>query len=365
MQYSNWSEAQKRLLCIDEWYAKDFNWSAFVNDYVAKRRPLVIRNFVSEWPLVKRGLSANSELASCLMGYANDRSTATFECDTSVAGRFGYNDQLNGFNFQLKKQSIKKTIDQLIDPNFQASGRSLYAGSAELELFLPGLIQENYLLLPLSRALQELPNARIAEQHLRALNSCSPRIWIGNATRISAHFDNPENIACVVSGEREFTLFPTEQIENLYIGPIDFTPAGQSLSLVDFHSPDFERFPQFSDALDKAQFAKLSAGDAIYIPSLWWHHVEGVGEFNVLMNYWWSLEKTPSPAPYVALINTLLALNEFDENKKNAWKTVFDFYLSSAKDISFIPEQARGILGELSDEQAMRFKKLLLKSLSE
>ena len=28
-------------------------------------------------------------------------------------------------------------------------------------------------------------------------------------------------------------------------------------------------------------------GDAIYIPPLWWHHVESLGQFNVLVNYWY------------------------------------------------------------------------------
>ena len=82
-------------------------------------------------------------------------------------------------------------------------------------------------------------------------------------------------------------LFPSGQIKNLYVGPLDFTLSGQAISLVDFHAPDFERFPRFKLALQHAQVAELEPGDAIYIPSLWFHHVESFDPLSILMNYWW------------------------------------------------------------------------------
>ena len=72
-----------------------------------------------------------------------------------------------------------------------------------------------------------------------------PRIWLGNAITTPTHLDEWNNIGCVVAGRRRFTLFPPEQIANLYIGPLDFAPTGAPMSLVSLHEPDFERFPRF------------------------------------------------------------------------------------------------------------------------
>ena len=114
-----------------------------------------------------------------------------------------------------------------------------------------------------------------------------PRIWIGNRSLVSTHFDLSDNIACVVAGRRRFTLFPPEQLPNLYVGPLDHTMAGQPASMVELNAPDFERFPRFREALAAAVTAELEPGDAIYIPTLWWHQIEALAPFNILVNYWW------------------------------------------------------------------------------
>ena len=104
----------------------------------------------------------------------------------------------------------------------------------------------------------------------------APRIWIGNRVKVQTHFDLLDNIACVVGGRRRFTLFPPEQVPNLYIGPLDFTPSGTPMSMVPLTNPDFARYPRFAEALPPRSRRELEPGDALYIPYGWWHHVEVV-----------------------------------------------------------------------------------------
>jgi oxalate decarboxylase/phosphoglucose isomerase-like protein (cupin superfamily) len=74
------------------------------------------------------------------------------------------------------------------------------------------------------------------------------------------------------------------------MGPKHPTPAGAPISMVHVTAPDLHRYPRFAAALDVAQVAELVPGDAIFIPRDWFHHVEALERFNVLVNYWWDAE---------------------------------------------------------------------------
>jgi hypothetical protein len=208
------------------------------------------------------------------------------------------------------------------------------------------------------------------ENVLRVVDaSVAPRIWFGNAVVTPAHFDESHNVACVVAGRRRFTLFPPEQIANLYIGPLGFAPTGTPISLVDFRQPDFARFPLFRQALENAWVADLEPGDAIFIPALWWHHVESLDKVNALVNYWWREAIEPAGKANSALNSLLLAildLRHLPPAQREAWRDIFDHYVFTAGEgaASHIPKARRGVLGELTPELAQQVRAFLKNQLS-
>jgi cupin-like protein len=197
----------------------------------------------------------------------------------------------------------------------------------------------------------------------------APRIWLGNRITVPAHFDESNNVACVVAGRRRFTLFPPEQVANLYVGPLDYAPTGAAMSLVQFGKPDFERFPRFREALSAACIAELGPGDALFIPTLWWHHVESLDQkLNVLVNYWWNgalgtVERTASAMD--CLLHSLLNVRPLPPELRKAWASMFHHYVFDSRDDdhAHIPEHKRGVLAGASPEAAQRIRNLLIAKL--
>jgi len=175
----------------------------------------------------------------------------------------------------------------------------------------------------------------------------------------------PDNIACVAVGHRRFTVFPPQQVENLYIGPLDFNPAGQAVSLVDFANPDFKQYPRFADALNHAQVAELGPGDAIFIPSLWWHHVEALDDFNVLVNYWWRKSPEYLGSPITALMHGILSLRDLPPEQREAWQAMFRHYVFEADEqtSAHIPPNARSALAPLDADVAKALLAQIVKRL--
>jgi hypothetical protein len=169
------------------------------------------------------------------------------------------------------------------------------------------------------------------------------------------------NMAVCVAGRRRFTLFPPDQVGNLYPGPIEPTPAGQVVSMVDLTAPDLERYPKFADALASAEVADLKPGDVLVYPALWWHHVEALAPFNILVNYWWNAAPGYLDTPMTTLLHGLLSLRGRPDHEKQAWRAIFDHYLFAPSDqaAAHLPEAAQGPLAPLDAMMARRLRALV------
>ena len=51
---------------------------------------------------------------------------------------------------------------------------------------------------------------------------------------------------CVISGRRQFVLFPPELITKSLLKPLDFAPTPSPISMVNLREPDFNRYPNYT-----------------------------------------------------------------------------------------------------------------------
>jgi hypothetical protein len=315
---------------------------ALTDAMLTSTEPLVLRGLVAHWPMVKRSLDSAASADAYLRRFYRDASVTAMHGAPEIGGRFFYNEDLSGFNFSSVRVRFDAVLDALREHLQSEKPPALYVGSTTVETCLPGFREENDLDLGAREALMS--------------------IWVGNRTRIPAHYDLPDNIACVAAGRRRFTLFPPAQLDNLYVGPLDFTPAGQAISLVDFARPDLDKFPKFATALEHAQVAELAAGDAIFIPSMWWHHIEALDSFNVLINYWWRQSPDYMDSPATTLLHALLTMRELPPEQRKAWQHLFQHYVfdSDGAEAQHIPPNARGVLAPFNDDAARMLRAQLL-----
>ena len=311
---------------------------------LASAQPVVLRGLVAHWPMVAAARKSTHAAAAYLRRFECPEAPPVVAtvAPPGIGGRVFYNDDLSGFNFRQEQIPLRTVLDTLLKYAGQESPPMIYVASTTLDTWLPGFRSDNDLSLDGREPLAS--------------------IWIGNRTRVAAHQDVPDNIACVVAGRRRVTLFPPEQLRNLYIGPLDFTPAGQAISLVDFAAPDLVRFPRFAEAMRHAQVAELEPGDAVLIPSMWWHHMEGLEPFNVLVNYWWRDAPDWMDTPMNVLMYALMTMRDLPPHERAVWQDVFRHYVFEADEdtVAHVPESARRVLSPLDERRARELRARLL-----
>lgn len=288
--------------------------------------PIVLRGLVRDWPMTRTASESPQQLADYLRRFDKGSMVEIFTGDAQNRGRYYYSDDLKQFNFERKHVKFGEALAAILA---SPEARSVYLGSLPVEAYLSGLERENTL-APIK------PGA-------------GPRIWIGHESNVASHYDTLDNIACVVAGARRFTLYAPTLIQDLYVGPIDHTMAGQPVSLAASSAPGDPRYPRFEPIRDQALVAELEAGDAIYIPKLWWHQVEATSRFNVLMNYWWDAFSIGPDAPSAGLLLSMLAIAERPLPERLAWKAFFDHYVFRRErhPLEHLPPEQHGILGPL------------------
>jgi len=319
----------------------------FRREVVEGCRPAVIRGLVADWPVVRAAGRSPQALRDYLVPLDAGQRIEVFFGDPSIGGKYYYQADLKGFNFERRSLTYREALDALVAATeHPAAAQSVYVGSVPTAQCLPGFAADNP--MPL---LEGDPK---------------PRLWLGTASNVSSHYDTFDNLACVVAGHRRFTLYPPELIERLYPGPIDNTMSGATVSLAASAAQEMRgRFPLFEQIRDRALTVELDAGDALYLPKLWWHQIEATAPLNGLANYWWDAFSFGPDAPHTSMLLAMITIAERPAAERQAWKAFFDHYVFRTRGhpLEHLPAEQHGILGALKPDNYGKLRARIMRLL--
>jgi hypothetical protein len=317
----------------------------FQQEIIPLYRPAIIRGYFQNWPAIEKQRESVSALTDYIKSFDQGKNVVTYCGDPSIQGRFFYQNDMQGFNFERITEKFDDAVNRILSHIDNPSPPAVYSGAISIAENIPGFAAENRCEL--------------------AGNTAVARIWMGNAAIVSTHYDMLDNIVGVVSGRRRFTLFPPEQLSNLYVGPIDFTLSGQPVSMVSLKYPDFDKYPRYKDALAAAEVAELEPGDALFIPKLWWHHVESLDRFNMIVNYWWNNSALGADIPFTTMMHGLISISHLPKPERDAWRAFFDHYVFQVDGdpVPHVAQEHRGVLGRMTPELYKKIKAYVLSML--
>ena len=128
-------------------------------------------------------------------------------------------------------------------------------------------------------------------------------VWLGAETRGKLHFDPFDNIMAVAKGKKTFTLMHPHRNEWAREGHIREATLGFAdgvfsraslpdatamvMSPIHINDPtELEKYPDFAHLNATRLTCAVEAGDALYVPSHWWHEVASEGRYTLAANMW-------------------------------------------------------------------------------
>jgi hypothetical protein len=318
---------------------RDLTPQRFQREIVEGCQPVILRGLIADWPVVAAARGSPARLKDYLAAFDVGIRVEAYLGAPAIAGKYYYAADFKGFNFERRMMKLLDALQVIVQSLEGTEARSVYVGSVPTGEALPGFAAANA--MPLLGA------------------GVSPRIWLGTRSNVSCHHDTFDNLACVIAGQRRFTLFAPQLIAKLYVGPIDNTMAGAPVSLAaSADAAEEGRYPLFEQIREEALRVDLEAGDALYLPKLWWHKVESLAPLNGLVNYWWDAFSAGPDAPYTSMLLAMIAIAERPAAERQAWKAFFDHYVfrSEGHPLAHLPPEQHGLLGPLKPENYARIR---------
>ena len=221
----------------------------FDKRFVRAGRPIVITGMINDWPAMKLWDM------NYLISHFGDINTNTIKTDQGVTKPEIYS------TTSLIKTPLKEAVTAISSMR-DSDDRSAIISSIE---GFPSSFNNDFI----------IPAYCKNGKFLRSTFFVGPE---GMVTPM--HQDMPENLYAMISGEKRITLFaPSSPVY-----PNSFFSKIPNFSRIDPEHPDLLIFPRFAKA--QAYVTDLKAGELLFLPSFWWHHVRNL-EPSIALNFWW------------------------------------------------------------------------------
>ena len=257
----------------------------FYRQFVAQNRPVIIRNGIKSWPAFRLWQDHD---------YLLKKLNPDKLVNVAVTPN-GYADAITDGKFVMpheENMKFKDFIDIIENPSQHKGIHYIQRQNSNLSEEMNELIED----------ISELQWAREAfGKDPDAVN-----FWMGDSRAVtSTHKDPYENIYCVIKGQKDIILFPPTDVpwlpyksyKQAVFKKID---GGDSFSIeeiedapeipwiaIDPLNPDLETYPDFQNAHPVR--ITLKAGDVLYLPSLWFHHLRQ-SHGCIAVNFWYDME---------------------------------------------------------------------------
>jgi histone arginine demethylase JMJD6 len=241
------TQATNRVLAvsrpIEDRASTDLPYEMFLRDYVAAKRPLIVRNATPAWPAMRKWTPEffKQRFASKMV-------------------QVSYNEEMNFSDF----------IDGVLRSTLENPGPYMYR--LFLHEHLPEVLGD--LSPPNPYAFPRRYASPLMMEYWRRPDGYLKLLIGGVGGRFPVmHFDGENAHATIteIYGDKEFVVYSPEDTPYLYPNPKQ-----HNHSLVDDpHQQDLERFPLLNRATQYR--GVLGPGDMVFVPCGWWHTARALG----------------------------------------------------------------------------------------
>lgn len=226
----------------------------FYEHYVNANRPVVLAGAVKHW---KASSCWSIDYLKSAIG------DITVPVEVSSSGHFPADVQKIG----MREMTVREYIDSNILS--RPAGERHYLSQASIPDLFPTLMQDI-----------DYP------VYLDTTRPPRVNLWFGAAgTQTQLHYDDSHNLFAQLSGRKRFLLFSPGDSRRLYRYPLKHWYA--HFSRINTATPDLQRYPRFAAA--QPIECTLEPGDALFLPTFWWHQPACIDD-SVSISMWWSPE---------------------------------------------------------------------------